>query len=880
MNVLAGIIKDPMVLMDDHYSLVPDDFPERFHRIVFGALEHVIRGGAKNVDALVIDDYLQSYKDQYKVFTDNNGVAYINSVMELTSDKNFAYFYNRLKKASLLNRLSQQGFDISEYYDPTVISMTDADKTQSNLDSVSLEQILEHYEIKLGNIKDAFGESQGRHGVQSGDKMKGLKEELKEKPEIGAPMNSAKMTTICRGRRLKKFYLKVAPSGVGKAVPNYTLIPTPDQGWKRVDEIKEGDYLIGANGAPVKVLRVHPQKEPKEIWEVRFKDGRVAECCGDHLWYYRYRHEAHHGMRTSSLKTIYKEVMEGGSGYREGPGMEKGGFKFKVPLNSAVTYPEAQLPVDPYVFGLMLGDGSFRVDDSNHVFYFSSEDWELPSTLAIFMGWEYKKNSVANYTYCFYKNGKLIHVEDVIPKTHPLYNAYSVDKFIPQEYLLSSIEQRRELLRGLLDTDGHIDTPEKGRVSFSTISPRLAKDFASLVQSLGYTAVIAEDRREKYKTDVCYRVQLWCPKADKPLLFRLSRKLNVAMAYANSQKREESHRYNPIVSIVPTGRYTDMTCFTVDAPDGLFLMNDYIVTHNTRMSLADACLVSIPKRYDLERKRWVKTGCQEPTLFITTELEIEEVQTMIMAYVSGVPEEHILDGKYEPGEEARVDKAISVIQEAPLWIEHVPDFNVDDIENVIKEYKLKHQIAYCFFDYIFTSIKILTEVATKARGVKLREDNVLVMFSDRLKGICNKLNVHIDTSTQVSGDWKNAKDPDASLIRGAKGIADKVDVGYVVLEPTQKDLEAVKSILAANGQAFGQKPNLIFHVFKLRRGKLNHVKVFVHFDFSTLRTTDMFVTDRNYQLLSVDNTSVEMLLDQTDVSEEAAKTDGKATLKW
>jgi len=174
MNVLAGIIKDPMVLMDDHYSLVPDDFPERFHRIVFGALEHVIRGGAKNVDALVIDDYLQSYKDQYKVFTDNNGVAYINSVMELTSDKNFAYFYNRLKKASLLNRLSQQGFDISEYYDPTVISMTDADKTQSNLDSVSLEQILEHYEIKLGNIKDAFGESQGRHGVHEGAK-RGIK---------------------------------------------------------------------------------------------------------------------------------------------------------------------------------------------------------------------------------------------------------------------------------------------------------------------------------------------------------------------------------------------------------------------------------------------------------------------------------------------------------------------------------------------------------------------------------------------------------------------------------------------------------------------------------------------------------------------------------
>lgn len=872
MNVLAGIVKDPMVLMDDHYQLVPDDFPERFHRIVFGALEHVIRGGAKNVDALVIDDYLQSYKDQYKIFTDNNGVAYINSIVELTDGRNFAYFYTRLKKASLLNRLYQQGFDISDYWDPSIVAMTEAERTQTKFDTVTLEEILDDYEIKLGNIKDAFGDAQGRHGVQAGTKMKELKEELKAKPEIGAPMNSAKMTTICRGRRLKKFYLKVAPSGTGKSIPNSTRLYTFNKGWITAGEVRQGDLLIGRNGKPTKVLQIHPQKEPKEIYEVRFKDGRMAKCCKDHRWLVRDENGTPN--RRWWVKTT-QEIYELGA-----PTQFHGtccpAWRFQVPLCAPVEFEKQCYDIPPYVMGAMLGNGSFR---QYCVAYSSEDDW-VPNKICQIMGWEHKKHAEPSYTYYFSPIGEsyLVQTRSFLEEHPELIGTYSHTKFIPEQYFIGSVEQRFELLQGLLDTDGSVGS--KGRVSFSTTSVHLKDGVLELCRSLGLIATASPENRTRYKSGACYNVRIQAAPEIKTRLFSLPRKLEKLESYYSGNQRRECKETNPIVSITPTGRYTDMTCFTVDAPDGLFLMNDYIVTHNTRMSLADACFVSIPKRFDLERKRWVKTGCQEPTLFITTELEIEEVQTMIQAYVSGVPEEHILDGKYEPGEEARVDKAISVIQDAPLWIEHVPDFNVDDIENIIKEHKLKHQIAYCFFDYIFTSIKILTEVATKARGVKLREDNVLVMFSDRLKGICNKLNVHIDTSTQVSGDWKNAKDPDASLIRGAKGIADKVDVGYVVLEPTPKDLEAVKSILAANGQAFGQKPNLVFHVFKLRRGKLNHVKVFVHFDFSTLRTTDMFVTDRNYQLLSVDNTSVEMLLDQTDISEEADKNGDKATRKW
>jgi replicative DNA helicase len=265
----------------------------------------------------------------------------------------------------------------------------------------------------------------------------------------------------------------------------------------------------------------------------------------------------------------------------------------------------------------------------------------------------------------------------------------------------------------------------------------------------------------------------------------------------------------------------------------------------TRLSVGDACCVSIPTIYDSQQKSWISTNCQEPGLIITTELEADEIQTMIMAYVSDVAEDKILDGKYEGDEEERIDKAIEIIGNSPLYIEYIPNFNIDDIERIIKKYKVKHNIGYVFFDYVFTSIKILTEVATKTKGVKLRVDNVLIMFVDRMKTLANVLNVHIDTSSQANGDWKTIKDADQNLIRGAKGKADKVDAGYVILSPTEKDKESIKSI---THKGFFKEPNLVYHIYKVRRGKINRVKLWIYFDYATCRTYDLFVTDNDYKL--------------------------------
>ena len=173
----------------------------------------------------------------------------------------------------------------------------------------------------------------------------------------------------------------------------------------------------------------------------------------------------------------------------------------------------------------------------------------------------------------------------------------------------------------------------------------------------------------------------------------------------------------------------------------------------SRSMIADACYIACNKIYD-ERFGWIHNGTSEPTLYIATEQEKEEIQTMMLAFLSEVNEEHILNGQYIGDEEDRVREAARILKESPLYIEELPDFSLKDIEDKIKKNIRDHDIKYCFHDYIHTSIKILEEITRRSGGVKLREDNILFMLSTRLKDICNQYGIFIMSATQLNGKKK------------------------------------------------------------------------------------------------------------------------------
>lgn len=273
----------------------------------------------------------------------------------------------------------------------------------------------------------------------------------------------------------------------------------------------------------------------------------------------------------------------------------------------------------------------------------------------------------------------------------------------------------------------------------------------------------------------------------------------------------------------------------------------------SRSMIADACYIACNRIYD-DAFGWIRNGTSEPTLFITTEQELTEVQTMMLAFLSCVNEEHILNGKYEGDEKDRVLEAAKILKDSPIYIEVLPDFSLTDIENKIKKNIRDHDVKYIFFDYIHTSLKILEEISKRSGGVRLREDNILFMLSIRLKDICNQYGVFIMTSTQLNADYQTSETPDQNLLRGAKSIADKIDYGSILLSTTNEDQENLERIIVNTGF---KKPNLKLSIYKNRRGRYKGIYLWCDADLGTCRIKPMFATTWSYELIQINNLKIE-----------------------
>lgn len=268
----------------------------------------------------------------------------------------------------------------------------------------------------------------------------------------------------------------------------------------------------------------------------------------------------------------------------------------------------------------------------------------------------------------------------------------------------------------------------------------------------------------------------------------------------------------------------------------------------TRSMIADACSIACDKIYDSDLGKWIENGTKEPTMFITTEQEVDEIQTMMLAFLSDVNENHIIYNAYEVGELERVIYAAELIKKCPLYIKRLPDFSMKDIENTIKFGIHEWDVRYIFFDYLHTSMKILSEVTSKT-GIKgLREDNVLFMISIKLKDICNEYGVFILTATQLNADYTTAQQYDQNLLRGAKSIADKIDLGMIMLKTSKEDKEALREVI--NRFKF-EEPAIKISVYKNRRGQYKDILLWCKANQATCRVIPMFATDYNYQLVDL-----------------------------
>ena len=264
----------------------------------------------------------------------------------------------------------------------------------------------------------------------------------------------------------------------------------------------------------------------------------------------------------------------------------------------------------------------------------------------------------------------------------------------------------------------------------------------------------------------------------------------------------------------------------------------------SRSMVGDACNLAYPIRYDATVGKWVITGNSEKVLYIMTEQDTEEIDTMIMAYLTGYNEDVFVYGTFDPND-PRILGAIDIMERYKdnMHYARVPDPCSSVIKNLIRRRNLQDGIENFFYDYIFSSPAMLNEY----RDLKIREDVALRLFTTTLKNLAVELNVFIMTATQISNDDEN-KDGgfrDFRNIRGSRAIVDLVDFACIMSRPSVEELNSVSGF----NNCFGYSPNLVIDIFKNRRGRWNMVRIWSYFDAGTCRRQDLFVTTSNIKPL-------------------------------
>jgi len=273
----------------------------------------------------------------------------------------------------------------------------------------------------------------------------------------------------------------------------------------------------------------------------------------------------------------------------------------------------------------------------------------------------------------------------------------------------------------------------------------------------------------------------------------------------------------------------------------------------SRKAIADLAYQCFPLVFDPQKQKWVFTGNNERGLFISTELEEDEIVLPLLCYIAHVEEDKIQNMDVTEEESARLVIAAEILEKSHFYLEILFDFDDNDLTHIIQKYVTKYDVGYVFFDYLQMSVKMFESMSK--RGAKgLQEHQLLRLLSVHLKNLCNRFNIWIGTATQLNEKFKEDGNAnlDQSAIAGSKAIVDKLDVGAIQIQLRPVDIKMWDSIKSNPNITipFGLEPTHTVNIYKNRGNRWLTIRIWVHFDMGVLRITDLFVT--NYRGEHVD----------------------------
>jgi replicative DNA helicase len=681
-----------------------EDFFKDAHRSIFATMR-LLAEQSREIDLLTLKEELARRAQLEHV----GGSAYIASLVDGIPDVANVERYARIvKEKSTLRRLIVMGNSVMR-------AALDAPGEPGDVLNIAEKSL---YEIAEGSIDKGFVALDRITRTN----MSAI-EQLQHAGKLitGIPTGYDRFNEFTSGFQPSDLIIIAARPSMGKAQPLDAKVLTK-RGFACMGSLKVGDELASVDGAPSQVIGIFPQGE-RQLYRVELSDGRGAECCAEHLWRIWYRDwEEPRVVSTERLmemlqrrryhRRLYIETFNGDFG------------------------DDADLPIDPWLLGVLLGDGNLR--GSSVVF--STASAEMLERIRSVVGAGYDVVHAGAYDYRIVQTG---------PKTrgygyrseNPLkvalealgiWGSLAQHKFIPKQYLTASLASRTRLLAGLIDTDGWIE--KWGSVRYASSSERLARDVVDLVRSIGGSASY-----HAKNVSFTYRDERRAGRTSFVCNLQLPDGVEIPLVTAKRQRRTprtRTRRLN-ICSITPTRR-SQTQCIAVSHPSQLYVTDGYTVTHNTSFMMNISESIAIPAKDGQPRppaQRLHNVGV------FSLEMSKEQIGLRILSSESGVSNHLIRGGMLSDRNWRDLAEASSRLAKAKIFIDDTPGIDVMEMRAKARRLKMEAGLDIVMVDYLqLMSVK----------GKVESRNQEISQISRGLKAIAKELQVPLISLSQLS----------------------------------------------------------------------------------------------------------------------------------
>ncbi len=781
-SVLGGMMLSKDAIADVVEELKGTDFYRPAHELIYDSILDLY-GRGEPADAVTVAAELTKRGELSKV----GGPAYIHTLISsVPTAANAGYYARIVRERAVLRRLvdagtrivqlgyngadGRGGGDVEEIVNSAQAEIYKVSEARTSEDYAALSEVIE------GAIDEIEASSHRGDGL------------------TGVPTGFADLDALTNGLHPGQMIIIAARPAMGKALALDTPLSTP-QGWTTMGAVQVGDELIGADGKPTRVVNATDVMVGRPCYEVEFSDGSVIVADAEHQWLTETRASRRSGTSVGAEVRTTEQIA---ATLRCETADRR--LNHSVRSAEALDLPEQHLLVPPYTLGAWLGDGTsataqitsadpgivMRLEDDGLVvtpspstklrYSLQLPELTVPERECVVCGDPFTPKAAVVRTCGRSCGGRAKAVSEPVPPATCLdcgcaitgfgrcpscHDAYGTltgrlrtigvlgNKHIPTSYLRASETQRRDLLAGLLDTDGTVHS--SGAVQFSVTNERLALGAQELAISLGYRCTIMQKRVKGRHESSSIAYTLNFTTDDR--VFNLERKHLLHKDRMSRRFHRRDSRFITAVRPIPS---VPVRCVEVDNQGHLYLAGRTMIpTHNSTFGLDILRSAAIHHRMT--------------SVMFSLEMGRNEITMRLLSAEARIPLQNMRKGTMREEDWTRLAKTMGDVSDAPLFIDDSPNMSLMEIRAKCRRLKQRHDLKLVVIDYL--------QLMTSGKRVESRQQEVSE-FSRAIKLLAKELQLPVIALSQLNRgpEQRTDKKPAMSDLRESGSIEQDADM--------------------------------------------------------------------------------------------------------